>query len=85
MLRPYQYIKRRNSKKIKVGSVEIGGNAPISVQSMTNTLTIDIKKTIKQIEDLESAGADLVRVAVPDKESSICLKSIIKYYMGRKS
>jgi len=79
MLRPYQYIKRRNSKKIKVGSVEIGGNAPISVQSMTNTLTTDIKKTIKQIEDLESAGADLVRVAVPDKESSICLKSIIKY------
>ena len=79
MLRPYQYIKRRNSKKIKVGSVEIGGNAPISVQSMTNTLTIDIKKTNKQIEDLESAGVDLVRVAVPDKESSICLKSIIKY------
>ena len=78
MLRPYQYIKRRNSKKIKVGSVEIGGNAPISVQSMTNTLTRDIKKTIKQIKDLELAGADLVRVSIPDKESSSCLKNIIK-------
>ena len=78
MLRPYQYIKRRNSKKIKVGSVEIGGDAPISVQSMTNTWTRDIKKTIKQIKDLELAGADLVRVSIPDKESSSCLKNIIK-------
>ena len=78
MLRPYQYIKRRNSKKINVGSVEIGGKAPISVQSMTNTLTVDTKKTIKQIKDLELAGADLVRVSIPDKESSACLKNIIR-------
>ena len=78
MLRSYQHIKRRDSKKINVGSVEIGGNAPISVQSMTNTLTSDINKTIEQIKRLESAGVDLVRVSVPDKESTDSLKKIVK-------
>ena len=60
MLRSYQHIKRRESKKIKVGTVEIGGEAPISVQSMTNTLTSDAEKTIIQIKQLEQAGVDLV-------------------------
>ena len=78
MLRAYQNIKRRNSKKIRVGNLEIGGDAPISVQSMTNTLTSDTKKTIKQINELESAGAELIRVSVPDEDSSSSLKTIVK-------
>ena len=77
MLRAYQNIKRRNSKKIRVGNLEIGGDAPISVQSMTNTLTSDTKKTIKQINELESAGAELIRVSVPDEDSSSSLKTIV--------
>ena len=77
MLRAYQNIKRRNSKKIRVGNLEIGGDAPISVQSMTNTLTSDTKKTIKQIKELESAGAELIRVSVPDEDSSSSLKTIV--------
>ena len=59
-IRPHRIIKRRVSKKIKVGSVDVGGNSPISVQSMTNTLTTDVKGTIKQIHSLEEAGADIV-------------------------
>tara|TARA_B100000427_G_C15506236_1_gene594054 strand:- start:643 stop:1731 length:1089 start_codon:yes stop_codon:yes gene_type:complete len=78
MLRPHQKIKRRNSKKISLGKVEVGGSSLISVQSMTNTLTTDTKKTINQIKSLELAGADLVRVSVPDKESTSSLKKIIK-------
>jgi len=78
MLRSYQHIKRRESKKIKVGTVEIGGEAPISVQSMTNTLTSDAEKTIIQIKQLEQAGVDLVRVSIPDENSSKSLKKIIK-------
>ena len=78
MLRPHQKIKRRNSKKISLGKVEVGGSSLISVQSMTNTLTTDTKKTINQIKSLELAGADLVRVSVPDKESTFSLKKIIK-------
>ncbi len=78
MLRSYQHIKRRESKKIKVGTVEIGGEAPISVQSMTNTLTSDVQKTITQIKQLEQAGVDLVRVSIPDENSSKSLKKIIK-------
>ena len=78
MLRPYQYIKRRKSKKIQVGSLYIGGDELISVQSMTNTLTSDIKSTVNQISKLENAGADLVRVSIPDKESSYALKKIVK-------
>ena len=69
---------KKKTRTIKVGSVEIGGDAPISVQSMTNTLTTDVNATIKQIKDLEAAGADLVRVSCPDEESTICLKKIVK-------
>ncbi len=78
-IRPFRDIKRRKTKKIKIGSVEVGGDSPISVQSMTNTLTTDIDNTIKQIDELTEAGADIVRVSCPDKESSLCLKKIIKY------
>jgi len=77
-LRPFRDIKRRKTKKIKVGKVEVGGNAPISVQSMTNTLTTDVKATVKQINELIEVGADIVRVSCPDKESSLSLKDIIK-------
>jgi len=78
-IRPFRDIKRKKTKKIKVGKVEIGGDAPISVQSMTNTLTTNINDTIKQINKLEEAGADIVRVSCPDKESSLSLKKIIKH------
>ena len=77
-VRPFRDIQRRKTKKIKVGKVEVGGNAPISVQSMTNTLTTDIQGTIKQINELEEVGADIVRVSCPDKDSSLSLKKIIK-------
>ena len=56
----------------------MGGDNPISVQSMTNTLTKDVKSTIKQIKEIENAGADLVRVSCPDKESTEALKQIVK-------
>ena len=76
-IRPFRDIKRKNTKKIKVGKVEVGGDAPISVQSMTNTLTTNIKDTVRQIKQLEDVGADIVRVSCPDKESSMSLKKII--------
>tara|TARA_B100001057_G_scaffold453770_1_gene498856 strand:- start:799 stop:1893 length:1095 start_codon:yes stop_codon:yes gene_type:complete len=78
-LRPYRDIKRRKTKVINVGSVKIGGDNPISVQSMTNTLTTDIVSTIKQINNIAEEGADIVRVSCPDKESTIALKEIIKH------
>ena len=65
---PFRDIKRRKTKKIKVGKVEVGGDAPISVQSMTNTLTTDVNATVKQINELTEAGADIVRVSCPDKD-----------------
>ena len=77
-IRPFRNIKRKKTKKIKVGNVEVGGDAAISVQSMTNTLTTDTTKTIKQINNLAEAGADIVRVSCPDKESSLALKEIKK-------
>jgi len=77
-IRPFRDIKRKKTKKIKVGKVEVGGDAPISVQSMTNTLTTDVDATIKQINELTEAGADIVRVSCPDKDSSLSLKKIIK-------
>ena len=61
-----------------VGNVPVGGNNPISVQSMTNTLTTDVTKTINQINNIIDAGADLVRVSCPDKESTLALKTITK-------
>ena len=77
-IRPFRDIKRRKTKKIKVGKVEVGGDAPISVQSMTNTLTTDVESTTKQINELEKAGADIVRVSCPDQDSSLSLKKILK-------
>jgi len=76
-IRPFRDIKRKKTKKIKVGKVDVGGDAPISVQSMTNTLTTNIKETVKQINELEEAGVDIVRVSCPDKDSSLALKKII--------
>ena len=77
-IRPHRIIKRKITKEIKVGKVSVGGQSPISVQSMTNTLTTDIKGTIKQIISLEEAGADIVRVSCPDENSTRSLKDIIK-------
>src|ERR1700719_3703895 len=76
-LRAYRDIVRRKSRKIRVGSVEVGGDAPISVQSMTNTLTEDANATIAQVRALEEAGADIVRVSCPDEESTAALKAIV--------
>ena len=78
-IRPHRKILRKKTKKIKVGSVEVGGDAPITVQSMTNTLTTDVNGTIKQINELVEAGADIVRVSCPDKDSSTSLKKILKH------
>jgi (E)-4-hydroxy-3-methylbut-2-enyl-diphosphate synthase len=77
-IRPFRDIKRKKTKKIKVGKVEVGGGALISVQSMTNTLTTDVKGTVNQIKELEDAGADIVRVSCPDQESTLSLKKIIE-------
>ena len=76
-VRPYRDIIRRKSRTIHVGSVPVGGDAPIAVQSMTNTLTHDVKATVEQIQALERAGADIVRVSCPDEESSAALKDIV--------
>ena len=78
-LRPFRDIQRRKTKEIKVGKIKIGANNPISVQSMTNTKTTDIKSTIEQINKIEEEGADLVRVSCPDEESSLALKEITKH------
>ena len=77
-LRPHRTINRKKTREIKVGKISVGGNSLISVQSMTNTLTTDIKGTIKQIQSLEDAGADIVRVSCPDEDSTKCLKEIVK-------
>ncbi len=77
-VRPHRIIKRKKTREISVGKVKVGGEAPISVQSMTNTLTTDIKGTIKQIHLLEEAGADIVRVSCPDENSTKALKDITK-------
>ncbi len=77
-VRPWRMIDRRKSRKIRVGSVEVGGDAPISVQSMTNTVTADAAATIDQIRQLEEAGADIVRVSCPDVESTEAFKIIAK-------
>ena len=77
-LRPWRAIERRVSRKICVGSVEVGGDAPITVQSMTNTLTSDAGATIDQIRRLEEAGADIVRVSCPDEASTAALPTIVK-------
>ncbi len=78
MHRPWRDIKRRTSRQIMVGNVAVGGDAPISVQSMTNTKTENIDATIEQIQALEHAGADIVRVSCPDKASTAALGIIVK-------
>src|SRR6201990_578450 len=77
-VRPWRMIERRKSRKIRVGSVEVGGDAPITVQSMTNTLTADAGATIEQIRRLEEAGADIVRVSCPDEDSTAAFRTIAK-------
>ncbi|MEM8698104.1 MAG: flavodoxin-dependent (E)-4-hydroxy-3-methylbut-2-enyl-diphosphate synthase [Pseudomonadota bacterium] len=78
-VRPWRNIYRRESRQIMVGSVPVGGGAPISVQTMTNTLTHDAKATLKQIEACAEAGADIVRVSVPDEDSSRAMHEICKH------
>ncbi|MEZ5996265.1 MAG: flavodoxin-dependent (E)-4-hydroxy-3-methylbut-2-enyl-diphosphate synthase [Hyphomonadaceae bacterium] len=77
-LRPWRRIERRRSRKIRVGAVEIGGDAPIAVQSMTNTVTADAAATINQIRQLEEAGADIVRVSCPDEASTAAFAQIAR-------
>ncbi len=77
-VRPYRDIQRRKSRQIRVGELAVGGDAPISVQSMTNTLTTDVAATVHQIQALEAAGADMVRVSCPDQDSTRALKQIVR-------
>ena len=77
-IRPFRDIIRRKTKVVNVGSVKVGGDNPISVQSMTNTLTTNVKATIKQILEIQNEGADLVRVSCPDQDSTKALKEIVK-------
>jgi (E)-4-hydroxy-3-methylbut-2-enyl-diphosphate synthase len=77
-VRPYRDIIRRNSRQIHVGNVPVGGDAPISVQSMTNTPTADAGATLAQVRALEEAGADIVRVSCPDRESTTALREIVR-------
>ena len=78
-IRPFRDINRKKTKEISVGDVKIGGKNPISVQSMTNTLTKDVKKTINQINQISEAGADIVRVSCPDEDSTRALKEIVNH------
>ena len=77
-VRPYRDIQRRKSRQIRVGSVLVGGDAPISVQTMTNTLTSDVAGTVAQVKAAEAAGADIVRISCPDEDSTAALKEIVK-------
>jgi len=76
-LRPWRTIERRKSRQIHVGSVPVGGDAPIAVQTMTNTATTDVAATVDQVQAAAEAGADLVRVSVPDEASSKALREIV--------
>ncbi len=76
-VRPYRDILRRQSRQIAVGEVLVGGDAPISVQTMTNTPTTDVTATLRQIESAAEAGADIVRVSCPDRDSALALKPIV--------
>ena len=77
-VRPWRHIERRPSRQIRVGDVLVGGGAPISVQSMTNTLTSDAAATLDQIRQLEEAGADIVRVSCPDEDSTKAFRTIAR-------
>lgn len=76
-IRPFRDIHRRKTREIRVGSVAVGGDAPITVQSMTNTATTDIRATIEQVRALEAAGVDIVRISCPDEDSSRALRAIV--------
>jgi (E)-4-hydroxy-3-methylbut-2-enyl-diphosphate synthase len=76
--RPYQHIERRRSRQIHVGTVPVGGDAPISVQTMTNTPTTDVAATVAQIRRCEAAGVNIVRVSCPDQESALALEEIVR-------
>ena len=78
-IRPFRDIKRRKTKVVNVGNIKVGGENPISVQSMTNTLTTDTKATIDQIKLIQDKGADIVRVSCPDQPSTKALKEIVKH------
>src|SRR5918994_7215028 len=75
---PWRDIARRRSRRIMVGNVPVGGDAPVTVQTMTNTVTADVAATVDQIRRCEEAGADIVRVSCPDKESTEALKQIVR-------
>ena len=77
-IRPWRDIYRRKSRKIRVGPVEVGGDAPISVQTMTNTLTSDARATIAQVQACAASGADIVRVSCPDTDSTAALSEIVR-------
>lgn len=77
-IRPWRNIERRQSRQIMVGDVPVGGDAPITVQTMTNTVTTDVPGTIAQVQAAAEAGADIVRVSVPDEESARALKEIVR-------
>ena len=77
-VRPWRNIERRVSRQIRVGRVLVGGDAPISVQTMTNTITSDAKATIEQIRQCVAVGADIVRVSCPDKESTAAMPEIVR-------
>jgi (E)-4-hydroxy-3-methylbut-2-enyl-diphosphate synthase len=76
-IRPWRNIDRRKTRQIHVGPVAVGGDAPITVQTMTNTLTTDVKATVAQVQACAEAGADIVRISVPDEASSKALKEIV--------
>ena len=78
-IRPFRNISRKKTKVINVGDVKVGGDNPITVQSMTNTLTKDVKATIKQINSISEVGGDIVRVSCPDEDSTKALKEIAKH------
>ena len=77
-VRPWRNIYRRKSRQIRVGNVLVGGDAPISVQTMTNTLTTDVAGTLDQINRAAAVGADIVRVSTPDQESTAALRQIVR-------
>ena len=77
-VRPWRNIYRRKSRRIMVGNVPVGGDAPITVQTMTNTLTTDVKATVDQVLRAAEAGADIVRVSTPDEDSTRALREIVR-------
>jgi (E)-4-hydroxy-3-methylbut-2-enyl-diphosphate synthase len=77
-IRPWRDIARRQSRQIMVGNVPVGGGAPVTVQTMSNTVTADVRATIDQIRRCEEAGADIVRVSCPDEASTAALRQIVR-------